>query len=113
MTCECGNELSPRTAFLVNGELLCGSCRAPARGAFPRPRPAVVDQRERAVVWEHPGTGAIRYPGRNDVAMPERYAREGFERREFQSLRELQAFETRSGTRNEAVWFDRGSGREF
>src|SRR5690349_17893890 len=32
---------------------------------------------EVTVVYEHPGTGKIRYPGRADKPMPERYAKQG------------------------------------
>ena len=68
---------------------------------------------ERAVVWEHPGTGQIRYPGRNDVPIPERYAKEGFVRREMPTLRDIHAFERERGVKNEKAWFDNGSGRSF
>lgn len=112
MTCDCGNELSTRTAFLSNGELLCGSCRRPAgRGVVLQARPASVHEKERTVVFEHPLTGEVRYPGRNDRPMPALYAQQGFERREFTSLRELDSFSKRKGMINEAAHFDRGSGR--
>lgn len=114
MICDCGNELSTRTAFLSNGELLCGSCRRPAgRGDFIHSRPASVCEKERSVVWQHPGTGEVRYPGRNDVPMPKLYEQQGFARREFTSLRELESFSKQKGVVNEAVHYDRGSGRGF
>ncbi len=112
MTCDCGNELSAHTAFLVNGELLCGSCRRPAeRSAILQTRSASVHEKERAVVWQHPATGEVRYPGRNDVPMPALYQKQGFERREFTSIQQLDSFSKQRGLVNEAAHFDRGSGR--
>lgn len=116
MTCGCGNELSPRTAFLCNGELLCGSCRSPVErgGEFLQfSPPASIHEKERAVVYQHPVTGEVRYPGRNDVPMPALYRKQGFERREFNSLRELDSFTKSRGLVNEAAHFDRGSGRSM
>lgn len=114
MTCECGNELSVRTTFRVNGVTLCGVCRN-AVGAVPvhGGTPASFGASEHAVVWENPATGEVRYPGRNDAPIPALYAGQGFQRKEFTSLRELQSFENRKGVRNESIWFDKGSGRGF
>lgn len=47
---------------------------------------------ERAVVWFDPKTGKHATPGRNDVPMPDRYRKWGYERREFTTLRELDTF---------------------
>lgn len=74
---------------------------------------ALVSPNERAVVWQHPVTGHIEYPMRNDVPMPERYRKWGYQRVEATTLRELHAIERQSGTRNERAWFDKGSGRSF
>ena len=68
---------------------------------------------ERAVVWQNPATGEVRYPGRNDVPIPQRYASQGFVRREMPTLRDVHAFESERGVRNEKAWFDNGSGRDF
>lgn len=64
---------------------------------------------ERAVVWQHPQTGEVRWPGRNDVPMPERYAAAGFQRREFETARELEKFEKERNVRNEKLWYNSGN----
>ena len=72
-----------------------------------------IHARERAVVWQHPVTGEVTYPPQNDVPMPARYAKQGFQRRELNSLKEVEAFEREQGVRSEKAWFDSGSGRSF
>jgi len=47
---------------------------------------------ERPVVWEHPGTGEIRYPGRNDCDMPKYYKDLGYQRKEITSYKAHQQF---------------------
>lgn len=74
---------------------------------------AAVNEKERAVVWEHPLTGEVKYPGRNDVPMPTRYQQQGYQRRELSSLREVERFEKSHGVSSEVAWYDRGSGRGF
>jgi len=99
--------------------MICQTCRLPlAVGDWPfcphgstHGRAAAVDAAERCVVWENPHTGEVRYPGRNDVPIPERYARQGFERREMPTLSSLRRFENERGVVNEAAHWDRGSGR--
>ena len=66
--------------------------------------------RERAVVYQHPATGKVVYPGRNDVPMPERYRARGFERRELDSLRSIESFEKEQGVLNEKAHYDAGTG---
>ena len=68
---------------------------------------------EAAVVWRHPGTGDVKFTARNDVPIPERYRRQGYERFEMRNLRHLEKLEKATGTRSERAWFDRGSGRGF
>ena len=63
------------------------------------------------VVYENPKTGKISYPGRNDVPMPSRLAEQGYERKEMRSLRQVEAFEKEHKVINEAMHYDRGSGR--
>ena len=58
----------------------------------------------------NPQTGAVAYPPRNDSPMPERYRRQGYERREFEHLREVEAFEKEKGVINEKAWFNSGNG---
>lgn len=67
---------------------------------------ASVNPRERAVVWEHPGTGEIRYPGRNDTPMPSYYSREGFVRKELRHLSDIRALERRERVASEIGNFD-------
>lgn len=74
-----------------------------------RPSHHSVHSHDRAVVYEHPGTGEVRYPGRNDLAMPERYAQEGYVRREFPTLRSLESFECSHGVRNDIAHYDSGN----
>jgi hypothetical protein len=47
---------------------------------------------ERPIVWEHPVTGELRYPGRNDGSMPKYYAEQGYQKKEFTSYHEHQKF---------------------
>ena len=74
---------------------------------------ASVDLKERAVVWENPQTGEVRYPPKNDVPIPERYSKVGFQRRELNSLKEIQRFEKEKGVKSEIAWYDKGTGRSF
>jgi hypothetical protein len=78
-----------------------------------RSRPITVHERERSVVYFNPKTGKAVYPPRNDQPIQDRYKKEGFERREFESLRALETFEKEAGVRSEAAWYDRGTGRGF
>lgn len=65
-----------------------------------------IDPSEAAVVYHHPGTDKIRWPGRADVPIPERYRRQGYERREFRSLRELDQFSKARGVIHEKSHFN-------
>ena len=68
---------------------------------------------ETAVIWEHPGTGDTKWPGRNDAPMPTRYQQQGYVRRELRSDADFARLERDKGVRSERRWFDRGSGRSF
>ncbi len=76
----------------------------------PSQRVTQVHPKERAIVWYDPRTREVRYPGRNDVQMPERYRSAGFEKREFPHLHDLQRFEKEQNVISEVVHYDRGSG---
>jgi hypothetical protein len=67
---------------------------------------------ERAVVWYDPKTGRHATPGRNDVPMPSRYAKAGYERREFTTLRDLDTFCKSNRLVNERANYDQ-SGRSY
>ena len=75
-------------------------------------RAHTVHPRERAVVWYDPRTGRHATPGRNDVPMPERYARQGYERREFASLHDLDTFCKSNNLVNQRAHYD-NSGRSY
>jgi hypothetical protein len=69
----------------------------------------IVNPKERIVVWEHPTTGAVRYPGRNDIPIPQRYLDQGFQRRELATRREAEQFERDHNVRNEKLWYNSGN----
>lgn len=55
---------------------------------------------ERPIVWQHPQTGEIRHPGRNDGEMPKYYKEQGYVKREFNSYHEHQKFNKEQGLVN-------------
>lgn len=61
---------------------------------------------ERVVVYRGPG-GDVKYPGRNDQPMPQRYRQQGYERVEMASLATVTAHEKSTGTMCEALHYDR------
>lgn len=71
------------------------------------PLPMSADQT--TVVYEHPATGKVCYPGRNDRPMPERYVKRGFERREIRTLRGMDTFSKQHGVVNEKAHFNSGN----
>lgn len=90
----------------------------PAHCMFPKGQdavyrsiPAAAHEKERCVVWRHPETGEIRYPGANDFPMNDNYRQRGFERHELPTLRSIEQFEKEHKVLNEKAWFDDGSGR--
>lgn len=72
-----------------------------------------LDPKETTVVYEHPETGKIIYPGKNDVVMPLRYRTLGYQRKELTSLSEVDKFSKAHGVVNERAHYDRGSGRGY
>jgi len=68
---------------------------------------------ETAVVWEHPGTGDIKYPGLSTAPMPVRYQQQGYVRRELRTDQDYAKFEKQAKVLSERRWFDRGSGKSF
>ena len=79
----------------------CSSCTANRIEKY-----AQVAESERAVVYINPATGERRTPARADQAMPEVYARQGFERQEIMSMT---AFEKETGLVHEATNFAAGN----
>lgn len=57
---------------------------------------------ERPVVWQHPVTGEIRYPGHTGD-MPGYYKDQGYERKEFTSYQDHKKFCDSNGLVNHAV----------
>ena len=74
---------------------------------LPRTRMAEWSDRDAIVVFKKPD-GTYDYPARNDKPTPP-----GCERVVIKNLREAERFEKLTGTRNEAIWYDRGSGRSI
>lgn len=58
--------------------------------------------KERPVVWQHPKTGEVRYPGHTGE-MPGYYQSQGYERKEFTSYQEHKKFCDDNGMINHAV----------
>ena len=71
--------------------------------------PKQVADSECIVVWEHPTTGEVAYPGRNDAPMPKRYADRGFARRELRTRHEAEQFERSHNVINEKLWYNSGN----
>ena len=93
---------------------LCGLChkkngpdkRVCACGQRRFERNARIHASERSVIFQHPVTGERRVPARADQPMPEVYARQGFERREIESMIQ---YERETGTVHEASNFHPGN----
>ena len=71
-----------------------------------------IHPKDRAIVWFDPKTGKHATPGRNDVPMPDRYRRAGYERREFTTLRELDSFCKSSNLVNQQAHYN-NNGRSY
>jgi len=91
---------------------VCGSPMQIVWGGIKRTHIGI-HPRDRAVVWYNPQTGRHATPGRNDVPIPSRYAKAGYERREFPTLRELDSFCKQNKLVNEAAHYHKGSGRSY
>lgn len=97
--------------------MTCPTCGQPLEiGAWPfctpeghpsfRQYTTAFNDKDACVVWEHPQTGEVRYPGKNDAPMPERYAKQGFQRKEMRTLHEISKFEKSHKVWNERAWCD-------
>lgn len=99
MNCpDCGQELK------IGSWPFCGPLGhgTPQGNLSPRP----VHDSEAAMVYLHPETGQVRYPGRADRPMPERYRQQGFEERRLRTLRELDGFCKSRGLVNHKAHYD-------
>ena len=94
--------------MVVPDKILCPQCGMPMERIWSvQSRPTEWSERDSVVVFKD-ANGKIRYPPRNDAQTPP-----GYERIVMRSLRQVEKFEREHGVRNEAVWYDRGSGRGF
>ena len=72
-----------------------------------RKRPYIgIHPKDRSVIWFNPQNGRRATPGRNDVPMPSRYAKAGYVRREFETLRDLDKFCKSNKLVNEASHYN-------
>lgn len=76
----------------------------PYQGTLPAAEP-----KQRTVVYEQQGTGKIRYPGRADVPVPERYRQQGYVKREFETARALENFERKHEVVNDGLHYNNGN----
>jgi len=70
---------------------------------------SVIHQSERSVVYRNPKTGEIRYPARADQAIPEVYARQGYERQELSTPQAIKDFEKSTGRIHERTHYHANS----
>lgn len=105
----CNHQIRDQFFMEVPDEFPCPKCGAKMDRAWylPRRERTEWDMRDAVVVFKK-SDGSISYPGRNDSPTPQ-----GCERVVMRSLRAVEKFEREHGVKNEAVWFDKGSGRGF
>lgn len=90
--CECGtSEILFCDSYDVVTDWVCNNCKWERAGRT-RSYNAVVGEKERPIVWQHPETGEVRYPGRNDRDMPKYYKDQGYKKVEFDSYHTHQKF---------------------
>ncbi len=92
--CHCTQKNSPESR-------ICSKCKS-----LRYPKNANVHASERAVVYVNPATGERRTPPRADMAMPEVYQRQGFERVEIESMVK---YEKETGVVHEATSYNPGN----
>lgn len=112
---ECGAIVLDIPSTLIGGK--CAECFRGVMeiyyGNWGKRHATPLSPKDATVVYKHPRTGKVIYPGRNDQPMPERYRTQGFERVEMRSLRQIDHFSEEHGVVNEAANYDRGSGRSY
>lgn len=95
----------------------CGHCGGTLEIAWQHSGPPenarALSPSETTVVYRHPRTGKVIYPGRNDRPMPSRYQKAGYERLELASLQAVDRFSKAHHVVNERAHYDRGSGRGY
>lgn len=103
-TCDACGHIDEDVAFSADSpsriwkcfQISCPNCKARRTVVLPSSgvrvsRNAQLSGKDKPVVWWHPELGP-RFPGRNDVPMPEMYKQQGFERREFGTVGEHAKF---------------------
>lgn len=111
---KCGDIVLDALSTAIGSKCICRKGRMEIYyGNWGKRNATPVSAKEAAVVYKHPKTGKVIYPGRNDQPMPARYQAQGYERVEMRSLRQLEQFSEKNNVRSEAAWYDRGSGRGF
>jgi putative FmdB family regulatory protein len=90
----------------------CPQCSNPSPRVFtPRRHTAAPHVSERVAYYEHPVTGKISVPPRNDSKELDRWhSKQGFERKEALSIRDVARLEQRLGKSN-AMMRDEGRGK--
>lgn len=73
-------------------------------------RIASIHTSERTVIYRNPRTGETRKPPRNDMPLPEVYARQGYVREELSTPQKIRDFEKETGSLHERSHYDPGSG---
>lgn len=72
--------------------------------------PGTAINKDRAVVYRHPVTGKVSYPGVDTEFTRQKYENWGYQREEFTSLRELDKFCKKEKVSNEKANFNSGNG---
>lgn len=101
---QCG--ICGRTKLLVDSDIpeAPKCCESPmGEYKWKAPYTPSLHKNDRPVVWQHPKTGEVRHPGRNDTEMPKYYKDMGYERKEFDSYRSHQKFCDEKGLVNHAA----------
>ena len=83
------------------GSSECATCKVPFVEKHANVHPS-----ERAAVWFNPHTGKHKTPPRNDIPLPEKYAQQGYERRE---INHMGSYERETGVIHEASNFHPGN----
>jgi len=68
-----------------------------------------ISEKQATVVYEHPVTKHVIWPGKNNVPMPERYQKEGYERKAMRSLREIDRFSKEHNVVHEQSHYNSGN----
>ena len=108
---SCGEIFLDMPVRVDQSKCPCGPGRLEIFWNAPTSRNATpISTGDACVVYQHPLTGKVIWPGRNDEPMPARYQARGFERREMRSLGEIDKFSQSQGVVNERAHYNSGNG---